>query len=107
MVGLALSALVALAAWDVGRPGNASPSALLALRAVGGLGLVAMAALSLSFGAEDAAAVAGVAAAPLIIGLLRGSPRRTEADVAVTVPVTPPADAPGDAFASGGERRAA
>ncbi len=106
MVGLALSALVALAAWDVGRPGNASPSALLALRAVGGLGLVAMAALSLSFGAEDAAAVAGVAAAPLIIGLLRG-PRRTEADVAVTVPVAPPADAPGDAFARDGERQAA
>ena len=87
-------------------PGNASPSALLALRAVGGLGLVAMAALSLSFGAEDAAAVAAVAAAPLIIGLLRDA-RRTEADVAVPVPVAPPADAPGDAFAGDGERRAA
>ncbi len=73
MVGLALSVLVAVAAWDVGRPGNASPSSLLALRAIGGLGLVAMAALALSFGAEEAAGVAALGAAPLIFGLLRNT----------------------------------
>ena len=104
MVGLALSVLVALAAWDVGRPGNASPLALLALRAIGGLGLVAMAALALSFGAEQAAGVAALGAAPLIFGLLRGT-RAADAEVTVATPVAPAADAA--ARADEQERRAA
>jgi hypothetical protein len=106
MVGLALSVLVAVAAWDVGRPGNASPSALLALRAIGGLGLVAMAALALSFGAEQAAGVAAVGAAPLIFGLMRGA-RAADAEVTVATPAAPPADGAADAPADEQERRAA
>jgi len=72
IAGLALSALVGLAARDVGRPGRASAPALLVLRAVGGLGLVAMAALSLAAGSPQGALVAGVAAFPLLVGLTGG-----------------------------------
>lgn len=68
MAGLALALLVGLGARDVGRPGVASAPALLLLRAVGGLGLVAMAALALRAGSPEGAAVAAVAAVPLLAG---------------------------------------
>ena len=80
MLGAALAALVALGVWDVGRPGRADPSALLLLRSVGGLGLVAMAALALQAGSSAGALVAAGAAAPLLLGLLGGAlrePRET------------------------------
>jgi hypothetical protein len=92
MAGLALSALVGLAARDVGRPGRATEPALLLLRAVGGLGLVAMAALSLRAGSPEGAAVAGAAALPLLVGLtggvLRARPERRERPAPVALPRT-------------------
>jgi hypothetical protein len=75
MLGVALSALVVLGVWDVGRPGRAEPSAQLFLRAVGGLGLVAMAGLALQAGSSAGALVAAAAAAPLLLGLLGGALR--------------------------------
>ena len=105
MVGLALAALVAVAAWDVGRADRAVPSALLALRAVGGLGLTAMAALSLSVGAREAALVAAVAAAPLLVGLLRAA--RPAAEVPETVSAAHTAAHPPAPVALEEERRAA
>ncbi len=72
MAGLALALLVALGARDVGRPGVTSGPALLLLRAVGGLGLVAMAALALRAGSPEGALVAAVAALPLLAGLTGG-----------------------------------
>ena len=75
MLGVALSALVALGVWDVGRLARADPSALLLLRAVGGLGLVAMAALSLQAGSRAGALVAAAAAAPLLLSLVGGALR--------------------------------
>lgn len=104
MVGLALAALVAVAAWDVGRGERASAAALLALRAVGGLGLTAMAALSLSLGAREAAAVAAVAAAPLLLALMRG-PRQARHEAPVVVPA--PTEAPASVAIPDEERRAA
>ncbi|WP_217922291.1 hypothetical protein [Miltoncostaea oceani] len=107
MAGLVLSALVGLAARDIGRPGAASPAALLLLRAVGGMGLVAMAALSLRAGSSEGAAVAAVAAFPLLIGLtggiLRARPERRPAPV--TLPR--PAAARTGSEAPAEERRAA
>lgn len=87
MLGLALSVLVGFAARDVGRAGVSSAPALLLLRAVGGLGLVAMSALSLRAGSPQGALVAAVAAMPLLVGLtggvLRARPERREAPVAL------------------------
>lgn len=106
MLGLALSALVGLGARDVGRPGVASAPALLLLRAVGGLGLVAMSALSLRAGSPEGALVAAVAAMPLLLGLtggvLRARPERR------ATPITLPGQDPRAAVApADGERRAA
>lgn len=75
MLGLALAALLALSAWDVGRAGRAEPSALLLMRAVGGLGLIAMAALALQAGSGAGAMVAAAGAAPLLLGMLGGALR--------------------------------
>ena len=71
MLGLALAALLALSAWDVGRPGRAERSALLLMRAVGGLGLIAMAALALQAGSDLGALVAAAGAAPPAAGHAR------------------------------------
>ena len=99
MAGLALSALVGLAARDVGRPGRASAPALLMLRAVGGLGLVAMAALSLRAGSSQGAVVAAVAAVPLLIGLTGGlrRPRAERPSQPVAIPPAPAVTASADA----------
>lgn len=99
MAGLALALLVGLGARDVGRPGVASGPALLLLRAVGGLGLVAMAALALRADAPRAALVAAVAALPLLAGLtggmLRTRPERRTAPVALPRPDAAPAETAG------------
>jgi hypothetical protein len=68
--GLALSALLAWAAWDVARPGRATAPALMTLRAVGGLCLMALAALALQADAPVAAIVAAAGAAGLLVGLI-------------------------------------
>ena len=94
MLGLALAALLALSAWDVGRPGKAERSAVLLLRAVGGLGLIAMAALSLEAGSDLGALVAAAGAAPLLLGMLGGAlrePRRSAAPRPVPAPRVPSA----------------
>jgi hypothetical protein len=98
MAGLALALLVGLGARDVGRPGVASGPALLLLRAVGGLGLVAMSALALRAGSPEGALVAAVAALPLLGGLtgglLRARPEARPAPLAVArrrAPAAPPA----------------
>ncbi len=65
MVGLALTALLAVAARDVGRAGTASGPGLLCLRGVGGVGLAAMALVALRGGHPEAALVAALGAAPL------------------------------------------
>jgi hypothetical protein len=110
MLGLALAALLALSAWDVGRPGRAERSALLLMRAVGGLGLIAMAALALQAGSDLGALVAAAGAAPLLLGLLAGAvrePRRAQAPRTVPAPrVRAAADALPPARADE-ERRAA
>ena len=93
MLGLALAALLALSAWDVGRPGRAERSALLLLRSVGGLGLIAMAALALQAGSDLGALVAAVGAAPLLLGMLGGAlrePRRSAPPLPVPAPRVPP-----------------
>lgn len=82
MLGLALAVLLAVSAWDVGRRGRAERSALLLMRAVGGLGLIAMAALALEAGSDLGALVAAAGAAPLLLDLLGGAvrePRRSRA----------------------------
>ena len=95
MLGGALSALVALGVWDVGRPDRADPSALLLLRAVGGLGLVAMAALALQAGSKAGALVAAATAAPLLLGLLGGVLREPrEKPVADAAAARPEREAP-------------
>jgi hypothetical protein len=95
MAGLALALLVALGARDVGRPGVASGPALLVLRAVGGLGLVAMAALALRADSPEGALVAAVAALPLLAGLtgglLRARPETRTARLVVARAQAPPA----------------
>jgi hypothetical protein len=76
MVGLALSALLVVAARDVGRPGRASAAGLAGLRAVGGTGLAAMALLAIASGHPIAAAVGALGAAPLLGGLVAPLLRR-------------------------------
>jgi hypothetical protein len=97
MLGLALAALLALSAWDVGRPGRAERPALLLMRAVGGLGLIAMAALALEAGSDVGAVVAAAGAAPLLLGMLGGAlrePRRAAPPRPVPAPrVRPVAEA--------------
>lgn len=102
MAGCALSVLVALSVRDVARPGVVSAPALLVLRALGGLGLVAMAALSLRAGSSEGALVAGAAALPLLVGLtggvLRARPDRRAAPTALPRrPAARPAPGAGDA----------
>lgn len=106
MAGLALAIALGLAARDVGRPGAAEPAALLVLRAVGGLGLVAMAALGLRAGAGEAALVAAVGAVPLLIGLTGGVLRPRERPGRVT-PLESPAAAPRSAESADDEERRA
>ena len=110
MLGLALAALLALSAWDVGRPEKAERSALLLLRAVGGLGLIAMAALALQAGSDLGALVAAAGAAPLLLGMLGGAlrePRRSAPARAVPAPRVPPAVRPQAETRPDEERRAA
>jgi hypothetical protein len=102
MVGLALAALLVVAARDVGRPGNASGSGLLCLRAVGGLGLGAMALLALVSGQPQAALVAGAGAAPLLAALIASGRGRR-----LTRPAALMRDAPAIADSGYEERRAA
>ena len=110
MLGLALAALLALSAWDVGRPERAERSALLLMRAVGGLGLIAMAALAREAGSDLGALVAAAGAAPLLLGMLGGAlrePRRAAPPRPVPAPRMPSA---AQALAEAGpdeERRAA
>jgi len=110
MLGLALAALLALSAWDVGRPERAERSALLLLRAVGGLGLIAMAALALQAGSDLGALVAAAGAAPLLLGMLGGAlrePRRAAPPQPVPAPRVPPAVRPQAEAHPDEERRAA
>ena len=110
MLGLALAALLALSAWDVGRPGKAERSALLLMRAVGGLGLIAMAALARQAGSDLGALVAAAGAAPLLLGLLAGAvrePRRSAKPRTVPAPRVRPAADAREAAPAGEERRAA
>lgn len=109
MLGLALAVLLAVSAWDVGRPGRAERSALLLMRAVGGLGLIAMAALALEAGSDLGALVAAAGAAPLLLGLLGGAvrePRRGRAPGTPTTPRVRPAER-AQVVTDGEERRAA
>lgn len=101
MVGLGLVALLALAAYDVGRPGNATEGSLLCLRAVGGAGLGTMAVLALVTGAPIAALVAGLGATPLLGGLVaplvrarvtRAAPAATQARPAAESRYVAPAE---------------
>lgn len=105
-VGLALSALLVVAARDVGRPGNASAVGLLCLRAVGGLGLAAMALLALRYGRPQAAMVAALGAAPLLAGLVGSGRRRRLARPTVAAPGTATVGDP-SYTAAARERRAA
>ena len=97
MVGLALAALLVVSARDVGRPGRASAEGLLGLRAIGGLGLGAMAVMAVGSGHPIAAVVAGLGAAPLLAGLaaplVRGRRVRLLAPVPRTVVVPDSRDA--------------
>jgi hypothetical protein len=79
IIGLALSALLAVAARDVGRPGRASPAGLLGLRVVGGAGLTAMAVTAVLTGYPLAALVAALGAAPLVAGVAAPVLRRRAA----------------------------
>lgn len=76
IIGLALSALLAIAVRDVGRPGRASSAGLLGLRVVGGGGLAAMAVTAVVTGYPLAAMVAAIGAAPLVSGLAAPALRR-------------------------------
>jgi hypothetical protein len=110
MLGVALAALLALGAWDVGRRGRAERSALLLMRAVGGLGLMAMAALALEAGSDLGALVAAAGAAPLLLGLLGGAvrePRRSQTPRPVPAPRVPPVAQAQVAARADEERRAA
>lgn len=103
--GLALAALLALAAWDVGRPGRASRPALLVMRAVGGLALVAMAANALAAGSREAAIVAAAGAAPLVAGVFPRALQSRAERARTRAPA--PAPAPARERAPAEERRAA
>ncbi len=109
IAGLVLSALVGVAARDVGRPGRASAPALLVLRSVGGLGLVAMAALSVRVGSPGGALVAILAAVPLLAGLTGGVLRARPEARARPIPRlhAPAPRAEGDTTAQHDGRRAA
>ncbi|HMO00131.1 MAG TPA: hypothetical protein PKD59_12020 [Miltoncostaeaceae bacterium] len=110
MLGVALAVLLAWSAWDVGRPARAERSALLLMRTVGGLGLIAMAALALEAGSDLGALVAAAGAAPLLLGLLGGAvrePRRSKVPRAVPAPRVRPAAQAAVAADDGRERRAA
>ncbi len=105
IIGLALSALLAVAARDAGRPGMASSAGLLGLRVVGGAGLAAMAVTAVLTGFPLAAGVAAMGAAPLLGGLAAPLLRRRAArPVAVRETLAP--DEPRSA-APVQERRAA
>lgn len=111
MAGLALSALLAWSARGAGRPGRATAPALMTMRAVGGLCLIAMAALALDAGARGAAVVAATGAAPLLLGLLgrvRQAPDERAATRQGAAPAPEPVpDAAREAPAPHEERRAA
>jgi hypothetical protein len=95
VAGAVLALGLMWSAWDVGRPGRASGAALLLMRSVGGMGLLAMAAHALDTGAVAAAGVAAAAALPLISGVFRRPEgRRTGANpAAIVTPSAPVADA--------------
>ena len=76
MVGLALAALLAWAARDAGRRGDATGAGLAGLRVVGGLGLGAMAVLAGAAGRPIAMGIALLGAAPLLAGLVAPAVRR-------------------------------
>jgi hypothetical protein len=82
MAGAVLAVALMWSAWDVGRPGRASGGALLMMRAVGGLGLLAMAAHALDAGATAAAGVAAAGALPLVSGVFRRAEGRRAGDTA-------------------------
>jgi hypothetical protein len=110
MLGLALAALLALSAWDVGRPGKAERPALLLMRAVGGLGLIAMAALARQAGSGLGALVAAAGAAPLLLGMLGGAlrePRRSAQRRQAPAARARPAEQAGPAPAAADEERRA
>lgn len=101
MAGAVLALGLMWSAWDVGRPGRASGAALLLMRAVGGMGLLAMAAHALNTGATVAAGIAAAGALPLIGGIFRRTEgRRTGGEAAPSRPV-------GADPVAAGERRAA
>lgn len=104
VAGAVLALGLMWSAWDVGRPGRASGGALLLMRSVGGLGLLAMAAHALNTDATAAAGVAAAGALPLIAGLFRRPPARRRGARSDTAPS--PATAPA-AGAGMPERRAA
>ena len=80
VLGLALSAFLAVSVRSAGRRRDSSPGGLACLRGVGGLGLAAMAILALRYGAPLAAAIAALGAVPLLRGLA-GSARGAGATV--------------------------
>ena len=69
MAGVGLAVVLAWSARNLGRAGRTSASGLVTLRAVGSLGLLAMAVEALLTGFPVAASVAALAAAPLMAGL--------------------------------------
>jgi hypothetical protein len=79
MAGVGLAVVLAWSAWDLSRAGRTSAPALAALRVIGGLGLLAMAAEALAAGFVVAAVVAALAAAPLLAGLAGGGLRARRA----------------------------
>jgi hypothetical protein len=93
MAGVGLVVVLAWSAWDLGRAGRTSAPALGTLRAVGGLGLLAMAVDALVGGFPIAAAVAALAAAPLVAGLAAGGRRARRARIAARGMRTAPATA--------------
>ena len=72
MAGAVLVVALAWSVWDVSRPGRATGAALVTLRGVAGLALLALSAQALDAGATPGAAIAASAALPLILGLFRG-----------------------------------
>lgn len=91
MAAVGLAVVLAWSAWDLGRAGRTSAPALTTLRAVGGLGLLAMAIEALLAGFTVAAAVAALAAAPLVGALAAGAHRARRPPVAVRVERPEPA----------------
>jgi hypothetical protein len=94
----------------VGRPGKAERPALLLMRAVGGLGLIAMAALARQAGSGLGALVAAAGAAPLLLGMLGGAlrePRRSAQRRQAPAARPRPAEEAGPAPAAADEERRA